>query len=192
MPFRIPVILGSVRHERVGLRVARYVVNTLSARGHQVTLIDPVEFPLPLLDRMYKDYEKGAAPGVLERLAGILREADGYVLVSAEYNHSIPPALTNLLDHFLEEYFFKPSAIVCYSAGGFGGVRAAMQLRAMVAELGMSSIPSLLPCPTAHEMFDEDGQPTGTRPGRSATRFFEEFEWYCAALQQARAAGAPR
>ena len=53
-----------------------------------------------------------------------------FAIVSGEYNHGIPPGLKNLLDHFLEEYFFRPSAIVCYSAGQFGGVRAAMQLRA--------------------------------------------------------------
>src|SRR5437870_10174657 len=101
---------------------------------------------------MYKEYPPGTAPGDLERLATIIKAADAYVVVSAEYNHSVPPALSNLLDHFLEEYFFKPSAIVCYSAGGYGGVRAAMQLRAMLAEMGMSSIPSILPFPKAQEM----------------------------------------
>ena len=45
------------------------------------------------------------------------RSADAFVVVSGEYNHSISPALSNLLDHFLEEYFWRPSAIVCYSAG---------------------------------------------------------------------------
>ena len=72
---------------------------------------------------MYKEYEKGKAPAVLERFALLYRAADAFIVVSGEYNHSIPPALSNLLDHFLEEYFFRPSAIVCYSAGAFGGVR---------------------------------------------------------------------
>ena len=66
---------------------------------------------------MYKEYEKGQAPEVLERLATRIRAADAFIIVSGEYNHSIPPALSNLLDHFLEEYFWRPSAIVCYSAG---------------------------------------------------------------------------
>ena len=113
------------------------------------------------------------------------------MIVSAEYNHSIPPALANLLDHFLEEYAFKPSAIVCYSAGPFGGVRAAMQLRAMLAELGMSSIPSILPFPEAHEMLDEEGRPTGDRPGKGAARFFDELDWYAGALRAARARATP-
>ncbi len=191
MPLNLPVILGSVRRDRIGLRVARFAAAALTARGHHATLVDPIEYPLPLLDRMYKEYPKGQAPDVLERLAGIVRGADGYVVVSAEYNHSIPPALSNLLDHFLEEYFFKPSAVVCYSAGAFGGVRAAMQLRAMLAEMGMSSIPSLLPFPKAHEMLDEDGRPTGDRPGAAADRFFAELEWYGEALRAARHRGTP-
>lgn len=187
----IAVILGSVRRERIGIRVARFAVAALQDRGHKVTLVDPVEHPLPLLDKMYKEYVAGQAPPALEGLAQIIKPADAYVIVSAEYNNSIPPALSNLLDHFLEDYFFKPSAIVCYSAGPFGGVRAAMQLRAMLAEMGMSSIPSLLPFPKAQDMLDADGKPTGDRPGKSADRFFDELEWYANALQAARERGRP-
>src|SRR5438045_1533948 len=159
MPLNIPVILGTVRSERVGPRVARYLARALERRGHRVTLVDPVEYPLPLLDKMYKEYPAGSAPAVLQRLADVVKPADAYVIVSAEYNHSVPPALSNLLDHFLEEYFFKPSAIACYSAGPFGGVRAAMQLRAMLAELGTPSIPSLLPFPQVHDVLFDEGQP---------------------------------
>jgi NAD(P)H-dependent FMN reductase len=191
MALNIPVILGSVRRDRIGIRVAHFALTALKGRGHTVTLVDPLEFRLPLLDRMYKEYPAGQVPEVLERLAAVIRAADAYVIASAEYNHSIPPALSNLLDHFLEEYFFKPSAICCYSAGSFGGVRAAMQLRAMLAEMGMSSIPSILPFPQAQNMLDADGRPTGDRPGESANRFFDELEWYANALKSARAAGTP-
>jgi NAD(P)H-dependent FMN reductase len=59
---------------------------------------------------MYKEYTRGQGPSVLEGLAGMVRQADADVIVSAEYNHSVPPTLSNLRDHFLEEYFFKPSA----------------------------------------------------------------------------------
>jgi NAD(P)H-dependent FMN reductase len=191
MPLDIPVYLGSVRRDRLGIRVARYVVNELQKRGHTVPLVDPMEYNLPLLDWMYKEYEPGKAPPALEKLANVIRAADAHVVVSGEYNHSIQPGLSNTLDHFLEEYFFRPSAIVCYSVGGFGGVRAAMQLRAMLGELGMPSIPSILPFPKAQEMLNEDGTPTGDRPGKSAAKFFDELEWYANALKPARAAGTP-
>jgi NAD(P)H-dependent FMN reductase len=187
----VPVILGTVRTERVGPRVARYLVRLLEQRGHAPTLVDPVEYPLPLLDKMFKEYPAGQGPEVLQRLAAVIKPADAYLIVSAEYNHSIPPALSNLLDHFLEEYFFKPSAIACYSPGSFGGVRAAMQLRAMLAELGMPSIPSVLPFPKVHELLDHDGRPTSDLVDKSAARFLDELAWYAHALKAARATGVP-
>lgn len=113
------------------------------------------------------------------------------MVVSAEYNHSIPPALSNTLDHFLEEYFWRPSAICCYSAGQYGGVRAAMQLRAMLAELGTPSIPSLLPIPRVQKALSEAGEPAEDWLGRAAGRFLDELTWYAEALKAQRAGGTP-
>lgn len=194
MSLEIPIVYGSVRTARQGIKAARFIEAELGKRGHKTTLIDPVEIGLPLLDRMYKEYKGGALgepPEPLERLAALYKQADGFVIVSGEYNHSIPPALSNLLDHFLEEYFWRPSAIVCYSAGRFGGVRAAMQLRAMLCELGMPSIPSLLPIGSVHNAFDDAGVPKEPAVARSAGKFLDEFEWYAHALKSARAKGVP-
>jgi len=187
----IPVLLGSVRRDRAGPRAARLVMRELKRRGHRPHLVDPLELQLPLLDRMYKEYPKGEAPEPLERLASLYRRADGFLVVSGEYNHGIPPALKNLLDHFLEEYFWRPSGIVCYSAGGFGGVRAAMQLRVTLAELGMPSISSLLPIPRITQSIDEEGVAADPITDRSAARFLDEFTWHARALAEARKAGTP-
>ncbi len=186
MPLRLVVFYGSVRSARQGIRAARFVVNECRARGHEVALVDPLEYPLPLLDKMYKEYPAGQAPEVLERIADLIVPADGIIVVSAEYNHSIPPALSNLLDHFLEEWFWKPSAIVCYSAGAFGGVRAAMQLRMMLGELGMPSIPSIFPIPKVQDAFDEEGRPSDAATHDRARKFLDELEWYGCALREAR------
>ena len=187
----IAILLGSVRRDRVGTRAGKLVVRELERRGHRVRLVDPLEVQLPLLDRMYKEHPKGEAPETLERLADTYRKADGFLVVSGEYNHGIPPALKNLLDHFLEEYFWRPSGIVCYSAGGFGGVRAAMQLRMTLAELGMSSVPSILPIPRIAQSIDEDGMAIEPLVDRSANRFLDEFLWYAGALKGARMNGTP-
>ena len=186
MKLDLLVIYGSVRASRQGIKAARFVVDRCRARGHEVALVDPLEFPLPLLDKMYKEYPKGGAPEVLERLATLIVPADGVVVVSGEYNHSIPPALSNLLDHFLEEWFWKPSAIVCYSAGPFGGVRAAMQLRMMLGELGTVSIPSLFPVPMVQEAFAKDGTPTDPKMRTRVKKFLDELEWYAGALRAHR------
>lgn len=191
MSLEILVFYGSVRSARQGIKAARFITESCRTRGHNVTLIDPIEYPLPLLDKMYKEYEPGQAPKVLERIAGHIKTADAFVIVTGEYNHSIPPALSNMLDHFLEEYFWRPSAIVSYSAGSFGGVRAAMQLRAMLGELGMPSIPSILPVPKVQNAFDDAGNPHDEGYHRRADRFLKELEWYAGALKAARAGGVP-
>jgi NAD(P)H-dependent FMN reductase len=191
MPLDLLIIYGSVRRDRQGIKAARFIRDACLARRHSATLIDPLEDALPLLDRMYKEYAPGEAPAVLERLAHRIKAADAFIIVSGEYNHSIPPALSNLLDHFLEEYFWRPSAIVCYSAGAFGGVRAAMQLRAMLCELGTPSIPSLLPVPRVQDAFDDDGRPRDESYHKHAARFLDELEWYANALKTARQAGVP-
>jgi NAD(P)H-dependent FMN reductase len=189
--FRVPVIYGSVRVERQGIKAARFIVEELKRRGCEPVLIDPLEYRLPLLEMQYSDYQSGEAPAMLEELARIYRSADGFAIVSGEYNHGVPPALKNLLDYFLEEYFWRPSAIVCYSGGRFGGVRAAMQLRMILGELGMPSIPSLLPIGNVGESFTENGEPTDPRFADRHGKFFDEFLWYMDALGQRRAKGVP-
>ena len=191
MGLRIPVVYGSVRSDRQGIRAARYLVVQLAARGHEATLVDPMTDRLPLLDRMYKEHAPGTAPPVMERLAGLYRTADAFLICSGEYNNGIPPALKNLLDHFLEEYFWRPSAIACYSGGGFGGVRAAMQLRMTLAELGMSSIPSILPFPSVGKLVTEAGELQEPGFQKRTDRFLAELEWYAEALRARREGGTP-
>ena len=186
MKLKFVVFYGSVRSERQGIRAARFIVNICRERGHEVGLIDPLEFQIPLLDKMYKEYRPQEAPEVLQRMARLITPADAYIVVSGEYNHSVPPALSNLLDHYLEEYFWKPSAIVCYSAGAFGGVRAAMTLRCMLAEMGMSSIPSILPIPKVQAAFNEKDAPNDDSLRKRTDKFMTELEWYARALKTAR------
>jgi NAD(P)H-dependent FMN reductase len=186
MNLNFAVFYGSVRSGRQGIKAARFVVNKLKERNHEVGLIDAKAINLPLLDKMYKEYEPGKAPLVLRRMADLIIAADGYVIVSGEYNHNVPPGLANLLDHFLEEYFYKPSGIVCYSAGGFGGVRAAIALRPMLAELGMSSIPSVFPIPKVQDAFDENGKALDPKYDQRIDGFLNELEWYTRALKAAR------
>jgi NAD(P)H-dependent FMN reductase len=186
MSLKIVVFYGSVRSARQGIKAARFMVNRCQSRGHAVDLIDPVEYPLPLIDRTYREYRAGEAPATLQRMAQLISAADAYIVVSGEYNHTVPPALSNMLDYFLEEYFRKPSAIVCYSAGSFGGVRAAMTLRAMLAEIGMSSIPSLLPIPKVQAAFQDDGTPNDEAWLKRTDKFLAELEWYANAMKAAR------
>ncbi len=186
MSLNIVVFYGSVRSARQGIKAARFIVNKCRERGHEVSLIDPIEYPLPLLDKMYKEYKHGEAPETLQKMADLVILADAYIVVSGEYNHSVPPALANLMDYFLDEYFYKPSAIVCYSAGSFGGVRASIALRSILAEMGASSIPSIFPIPKVQEAFDDSGRAKVAFYDQRVGKFLEELEWYATALKDAR------
>ena len=78
MSNRILVFYGSYRSDRMGIRLAQYVVERLRCRGDDVELIDAKAINLPILDRMYKEYRKGEAPERLEQLADKIRNADGF------------------------------------------------------------------------------------------------------------------
>ena len=149
----IAVLQGSVRSERMGDRVAKWVIEQLKARGHEAVLVDAAALDLPLLDKMWKEIKDDppAKYAELHRKLGPVAElyarADGYMVVSGEYNHSVPPALTNLIDYFLEEYAFRPSAIVCYSAGAYGGGEGGDAVAGSAARGGAATIPSLQPVP---------------------------------------------
>jgi NAD(P)H-dependent FMN reductase len=191
MALRSVILYGSVRTERRGIGAARFVEAQLRGRGHDTSLVDPAELQLPLLDRRYAEYRPGTAPEVLRRLAELFKPADAFVIVSGEYNHGVPPALKNLLDHFFREFFFRPSGIVSYSSGAYAGVRAAAQLRSILAELGMSSIRTVFTVPRVHEAFDAEGNALDPSLERKFDRFATELEWYASALAEARQLGVP-
>ena len=144
MTHRILVFYGSYRSDRMGIRLAQFIVEGLRGRGDDVELIDAKAVGLPMLDRMYKEHPKGQAPAVLEELAGKIRGADGFVFITGEYNWGMQPGLKNLTDHFLEEWFWRPAAIASYSAGRLSGARAATAWHGTLSEMGMVVISSTI------------------------------------------------
>jgi NAD(P)H-dependent FMN reductase len=144
MSNRILVFYGSYRSDRLGIRLAQFVVEGLRGRADEVELIDAKAVGLPMLDRMYKEYPKGGAPPPLEKLARQIREADGFVFITGEYNWGVQPGLKNLTDHFLEEWFWRPAAIASYSAGRFAGARACTAWHGTLSEMGMVGVSSTI------------------------------------------------
>src|ERR1700709_1808409 len=163
----ILVFYGSYRSDRMGIRLAHFVVEGFRARGDDVGLMDAKGVGLPMLDRMYKEHPKGQAPAVLEELAGKIRGADGFVFVTGEYNWGIQPGLKNLTDHFLEEWFWRPAAIASYSAGRFAGARAALAWHGTLSEMGMVVISSSLAAGPISQTLTEDGKPTAESGGKA-------------------------
>ena len=191
MSNRILVFYGSYRSDRFGIRLANFVVEGFSSRGDDVELIDAKAVDLPMLDRMYKEYPKGAAPAALEKLASQIRAADGFVFITGEYNWGVQPGLKNLTDHFLEEWFWRPAAVASYSAGRFAGARAGLAWHGTLSEMGMVVISSAIAVGPIAQTLSADGKPIG-EGGKALEhafpRFADDLMWWmeAAKAQQAR------
>lgn len=193
------VFLGSARDStpprpaRLGLRVARYCDRHLNALGHSAELIDPLSIELPAAFKPHFSYAPGAAPEALDLLARKIEAAAGFVMVSPEYNHSMSPALAHLLNHFGSSLFsYKPSAIVTYSAGQWGGARAAIGMRTFLSELGCLPVSAMVHIAKAQEVFTERGDLPANVDAEAWRsyfgRTFSQLEWWAAAAHLNRAA----
>ncbi|MGM0826422.1 MAG: NADPH-dependent FMN reductase [Pseudomonadota bacterium] len=159
------VFLGSTRTTtppspaRLGERVAKACKRLLTSLPHTTAeIIDPLMLNLSDPFKPHFAYSKADAPEDLAQLADKIAKADGYVMVSPEYNHSMSPALGHLLNHFGASLFaFKPSAIVTYSMGQWGGVRAAVSMRAFLSELGCLPVSAMVHIPKAQEVMNDAG-----------------------------------
>lgn len=193
----IAIISGSTRTEGppvpiLGQRVNKHFESILSNRGHTVTVIDPKEEDLPLLTKPYFAYAKNRAPIKLERMFETLTNADCYMTITPEYNHAPSPGLLNILNHFGSSTFsFKPSAIVSYSAGQWGGTRAAHSLRPVLSELGCLPVSAMIHIPTAKEVLDSDGKFLGDEEkeikwNSYVMRCVSQLEWWAEATKEHR------
>jgi NAD(P)H-dependent FMN reductase len=194
MTHRVLVLYGSYRSDRMGIRLADYLVSALQARGADVELIDAKAVGLPMLDRMYKEYPRGSAPEALETLASKIRAAEAFVFVTGEYNWGLQPGLKNLTDHFLEEWFWRPAAIASYSAGRFAGARSALLWHGTLSEMGMIVVSSSLAVGPIAQALTAEGKPLGDA-GRALDsafpRFADDLFWWAEAAKTQRARKAP-
>jgi NAD(P)H-dependent FMN reductase len=137
----IQVILGSTRKGRKGDLVANWVTDSLNQRDDMTAeLVDLAEYTLPFFDEPMspmgiKDGEYSSDEA--KRWSEKISEADGYVIITPEYNHSYPGVLKNALDYLYYEWNDKPVYVIGYSALPVGGARAAMQLIPVLNRLQM-------------------------------------------------------
>ena len=185
--YNLTFIFSTVRENRQGHRVGNFVAQQLKRRGHNVTIVDPIEYNFSLLDKRLTDYEEGKAPIKMQELGDIIKTTDGIIVVSGIYNGGTPPALKNLLDHFIPPFYRKrPAAIVTYSASSFGGVQVIAPLRLTLAGLGMVSLPRAFSVSDILKTFDEKGELTNQSYIERIQGFIDDLEWYAGALKNWR------
>jgi NAD(P)H-dependent FMN reductase len=186
MASRILIFYGSYRSDRMGIRLADYLVAAFRKRGEDAELIDAKAVGLPMLDRMYKEYPKGEAPPALEALAEKIRTADAFVFVTGEYNWGVQPGLKNLTDHFLEEWFWRPAAIASYSRTRISGARSSLAWHGTLSEMGMVVISSTLAVGPIADTLDADGRPidpSGRFLDKGFPRFADDLAWWTEAAK---------
>lgn len=172
---KITAIISSVRENRLADSVYKKFKELVGNR-FPFTLIDPIEYNLPLLNKRY--FEMKDPETKFKQLHNIFEETDGFIIITAEYNHGIPSALKNMLDHFGSEFKYKSCGIISYSNGPIGGARSTEQLRLVCSTLGMPPIPVSPAWGLANKTDAPEGLSFLKNFEKNFQTFIEQFEWY--------------
>ena len=133
--------------------------------------------------------DQSALPAAAKELQQAVNEADCYLVVSPEYNHTIPPALSSVMGHFGGSgYKCKPSGIITYSPSPFAGMRAAMAIQIMLHELGCLPVSKLCGIPAVSEMLKANGEPVDpdNRLLKQLPELLTQLEWMAIAMGNQR------
>jgi NAD(P)H-dependent FMN reductase len=178
-PMRLAVIYCSTREGRICDRVVKWLERELARfLQFEIDIIDPLAFSLP---REHVPHHPEA-----RRLADRLHQADGFILVTPEYNHSFTASLKFLIDLFAEPWHGKPIAFICYG-GVSGGLRAVEQLRLVFAELHAVTICDAVSFSSPWRRFDNEGRLQDPQDAlRRLSRMMALLQWWTEALIAAR------
>lgn len=163
---QILVFAGSTRNGALSGKTADAAMKELALQGAEVTRISLADYPLPILNEDL-EREKGVPENAV-RLAHWVRSHDGVLIATPEYNSSLPPLLKNTIDWIsrvskdeqgrpMRAFSGKTVALCSSSSGGFAGVRAIAQLRAVLVHIQAEVIAPQCSVPRAQDAFDENG-----------------------------------
>ena len=179
-PLFIPVILGTTRKGRASENVAKFVFGEVQKReGLETQLIDirDLKYPIDDAGEQIKD----------AKFSETCNRADGFVIVSPEYNHGYPGLLKHVLDTNLKEYIHKAVGVCGVSAGGFGGTRAIQDLLPVLRELGLITIFWDGNFSGAQSLFDESGEiKDRLTHEKRIDKFLSELIWMSKVLRYGR------
>jgi NAD(P)H-dependent FMN reductase len=173
----IVIISASVRAGRQSHRVALYFKNYLleNAIG-SAEILDLHEYQFPVFEERLK-FQENPAANVLE-FAEKIRNADGIIMVTPEYNGGYPASLKNVIDLLYAEWYKKPVGIATVSDGVFGGTQVITALQFILWKMKAWTIPAMFPVPSVSKNFDENGVPLEKEAtDKRAAGFVKELVW---------------
>ncbi len=186
---KIAIIISSTRATRFADKPTQWFAALAAQRTDlSFEIVDLRDFPMPFFDEVASNAWVPSTNEVAQRWQKKVAEFDGYVFITAEYNHSITAALKNALDYAYPEWVRKPAAFVGY--GGVGAARAIEHLRLIMMELQMASIRTTVNILGGDFMaVSRQGKPieelTYLQP--SVTALLDDLAWWSSALKAARA-----
>jgi NAD(P)H-dependent FMN reductase len=157
MTLKLNIIIGSTRPGRVGPTIAKWVEEAARAHGSfEVKLVDIAEFNLPLLDEAAHPMMQQYQHDHTKRWAESVSSADAYVFVTPEYDYFPPAALINAIQVLAKEWHYKAAGVVSYG-GISGGLRASQELRGLLGNVNIHSLPQAVPVPAYPQYISEEG-----------------------------------
>jgi NAD(P)H-dependent FMN reductase len=173
----IAIIAASVRTGRVSNRVALFFKTFIEEKKLATTeILDLQQYQFPLFDERLK-YQSDASAKVLD-FAARIKNADGVIIVTPEYNGGYPASLKNVVDLLYEEWHRKPVAISTVSDGSFGGTQVITSLQFTLWKIRAWTVPAMFPVPVAQKTFDENGLPSDPAAiEKRANNFVNELMW---------------
>lgn len=188
---KIQVIVGSTRPGRATERLAKWVAAEAQKQTKaDVEIVDLADYPLVFLDEpISPQYNPDRKPNaVAKKWLDKLAEADGYIIVTPEYNRTISGVLKNALDYIDYQFAKKPVAIVAH--GSTGGAQAVGHLRGIIPGLLAVSVPKVTYVTGwVAQFIDENGnldKSTGGSHLEGLTAMLEDLQWYAEALSAAK------
>ena len=156
--YKLKVISSTVRPGRKGPIIAKWITETAQNHGSfEAELLDLGEINLPLMNEaihpMLKKYEHEHT----KKWSAKIEEADAFIFVTSEYNHSYPASLKNALEYLVHEWAYKPAGIVSYSAGPFAGIRGALNLKNDLLPLKTIALAEAVYIPALNHFVNSEG-----------------------------------
>ncbi len=182
----IKVIIGSTRQQRFGEQPAKWIAEKAKAKGLNVEIVDLRDYPLPFFDEAMgpsMSPEPYKNP-VVQQWTAKIKEADGFIITAAEYNHGYTAVLKNALDYVYAGWNKKPVAFVGY--GSVGGGRAVEQLREAAVELQMAPIRTAVHMTNFWSLLDEKGVINTASFEAAGDTMIDQLIWWTQALKDAR------
>lgn len=184
---KIQIILGSTRPQRQSEKVGKWILEQISKNPElDAELIDLRDWPLPFYNEIAgpSGLQGNFSVEIAKKWGEKVKEADGYIIIAPEYNHSYPAVLKNALDYAYSQWNNKPVAFVAYG-GTAAGARSVEQLRLVAVELQMAPIREAVHIPNIWSGFD------GEVYNKGLDSLVKQLVWWAKILKSGRAKTPP-